>query len=423
MLFSLFAATVLLSCHAVFHQDRFVISFWVDPIVPTNEFLFEYTRIASANFTAVLGGFGATDPASVTASIATCAALDLVCIPSACETAPDAPGPSGSCVGLPGAWGFQLKDEPSASDFPALRIWADSVSQRSPDALRFINLLPNYANTVQWGTGDYESYVTSFINIVHPDILCFDAYPIFSQIQPFPFDDPSNETQAGYLRNLATIRTAALNANLPFWNFFNSMPYGGRSDLTEAQMKWQVFTALAHGSKGALYFCYWTPTGTTFEYANAIITRRAVWGAPETAPIIYVPGPHFEHAHTINTKLRNFGQQLFYSNSTNIEYARSNSSAVIINVDGNDINSISGSGCGTGFDTVIGLFDMSNSSSRGVLIVNNDVTTPTLYTLGLVTPNATILEDGAPIYDDAPDIVGLQIYIEAGDARLLIFPQ
>ena len=39
-----------------FIQDRFVISFWVDPIVDTNFFVSEYQTIAFANFTALMGG-------------------------------------------------------------------------------------------------------------------------------------------------------------------------------------------------------------------------------------------------------------------------------------------------------------------------------------------------------------------------------
>ena len=38
-------------------------------------------------------------------------------------------------------------------------------------------------------------------------------------------------------------------------NYFNSMVFGGKRDPTEAQIRWQVFTSLAYGAKGVLYFC------------------------------------------------------------------------------------------------------------------------------------------------------------------------
>eukprot|EP01050_Picozoa_sp_SAG11_P030835 SAG11_NODE_9294_length_925_cov_1.048426_3_plen_77_part_01 len=39
------------------------------------------------------------------------------------------------------------------------------------------------------------------------------------------------------------------------------MPFVGHADPTEAQLAWQIFTSLAMGAKGVLYFCYWSPAG------------------------------------------------------------------------------------------------------------------------------------------------------------------
>ena len=33
---------------------------------------------------------------------------------------------------------------------------------------------------------------------------------------------------------------------IPVWIFFNNMPFGSHGDPTEAQLRWQVFTALAY---------------------------------------------------------------------------------------------------------------------------------------------------------------------------------
>lgn len=43
-------------------QPKIALSFWVDPVVPPSEFSDRYAEIAAANFTAVLGGFGALTP-------------------------------------------------------------------------------------------------------------------------------------------------------------------------------------------------------------------------------------------------------------------------------------------------------------------------------------------------------------------------
>jgi alpha-galactosidase len=394
-------------------QDRFSISLWVDPIVSPSSFVREYARLASANFTVLLGGFGATDASTVNASLAACASTGLACVPSACETGPDGPD---SCVGLPHAWGWQMKDEPSADEFPALRVWADSVSERSPGTLRFINLLPNYASAGALGAATYDAYVDAFVAVVAPDILCFDHYPSFDAVQPFDPSNESNTTQAGYVRNLKIMRAAAQRAGIPFWNFFNAMPFNNRSDVTPAQLRWQAFVSLAYGAKGLLYFTYWTPEGSSFVWSGGIIARRAAWPA---GAIEYVEGPHFAHAAALNAKVRAFGDTLLNASSTAVVLVRGGAAPVAVG-ENTDITSVSNSGQGSNFSAVLGFFSLP-SGSRGALVVNGDVSAPALLTIGLASPSAPILENGAPVYDDAPDLPGLQLSIEAGDARLLEF--
>lgn len=104
----------------------------VDPIVPPSRFPAEYKRIADANFTVLLGGFGATTPATVKQQIAAASAVGLATVPSIC---------GGDCANLSGAWGFQIADEPGAAAFASL---APLVATAKADGqLAFVNLLPN----------------------------------------------------------------------------------------------------------------------------------------------------------------------------------------------------------------------------------------------------------------------------------------
>ena len=250
-----------------------MISAWVDPVVPPSEFAAQYATFAAAGFTTLLGGFGATTPSAVAASLAAAAAAGLEALPSACETAAG-PGPNGTCVGLasPALRGFQMFDEPAVTDFAALAAWAASVASRAPGALRFINLLPNYASGAL-GASTYQEYLTEFVATVRPDMLCFDHYPVFGLGSATAAND--NATMAGYIRNLAAVRSVAAAAGLPFYNFFGAMPFNGRADISESQLRWQVWTSLAHGASGVLYFCYWSPAGADFAWASALMTPRA----------------------------------------------------------------------------------------------------------------------------------------------------
>lgn len=96
-----------------------------------------------------------------------------------------------------------------------------------------INLLPNYALAVALGTSTYGEYVASFIATVHPQVLCMDHYPHFDDADP---DAVSNVTMAGYHRNLYVFRIQSLEAGIPFWNFFNSMPFADYKPPTLAQV-------------------------------------------------------------------------------------------------------------------------------------------------------------------------------------------
>ena len=412
--------------------DRFLISAWVDPVVPPSEFPAQYATFAAAGFTTLLGGFGATTPAAVAASLAAASAAGLEALPSACESAAG-PGPNGTCVGLasPSLRGFQMYDEPSASDFSALAAWATSVAARAPGALRFINLLPNYASVGALGTRDYASYLAQYIATVKPDMLCFDHYPVFGPGSATATDD--NATMAGYVRNLGAVRTAAAAAGLPFFNFFGSMPFNGRADLSEAQLRWQVYTSLAHGAAGLLYFCYWSPAGSDFAWANALMTPRVpLAGGGGGGDGGYAPGPHYAQAARINAKLAVLGDFLLRARSTAVFAANgTGAGAAPAPAPAAPVLTIGGAGAGPAWSLLAGAFDLPAAAApytRALLLTNQDPDAPALAALTLAPgAEAAAFEldaaSGAvrPALDDAPALPGWQLALEAGDARLLVF--
>ena len=125
-------------------QDRFAISFFIDPLVPPAQFDRRYAEVAGANFTLLINGGGAGTPAAVAAQIAACAKHDLRLIASTCggswncgDTATNATWASSSkvhtifnastdtCTATTATgplsntlWGWDLRDEPSTQCFP-----------------------------------------------------------------------------------------------------------------------------------------------------------------------------------------------------------------------------------------------------------------------------------------------------------------
>jgi hypothetical protein len=387
-----------------FQQDRFAIGFWVDP--PADEKIQQrYQQIADANFTLVIGGFGATRNRQVQEQLALCRKLGLRAIVDVPHKSTDKLVPDQRAL-----WGYLWYDEPSLAQFPSLARDVAQIRQLRPGKLTFINLLPDYAPATALGTPDYKTYVHQFIDQVQPDVLCMDYYP---QFRP----EKRKDGRPGYLNCLAVMREESLRGKIPFWNFFNIMPYGPHSDPTEAQLRWQIFSSIAYGAKGVLYFCYYTPEGGEFPKGGAIIGRNDK------------PTRHYEQARRINAEVKALGPTLMQLTSTRVVHVArpgrgepaTDTSATLA---GGPVRRISGDPVP---DCIVGEFSLPDGR-RAALIQNYDFAYTSWPTVEFDVPADQVLEvskttgKAAPIEDDSPAMQGTQVSLDAGDARLFILP-
>ena len=180
--------------------------------------------------------------------------------------------------------GFQLYDEPSQGNFAGLANWSAQIKSLRPDKLRFINLFGAAAR--QFKTlDDYEKYVADFVQTVQPQLLSMDFYPFFPEggvAAAPPFDSPCPASNQGeclnskdkYGATLGVLRRQALKAGIPFWNFFNAMPFASHHyDPTEAQLRWQAMTSLAYGASGVMYFCYWVSMSAVKKAIGKVVGK------------------------------------------------------------------------------------------------------------------------------------------------------
>lgn len=378
-----------------FVQDRLAIGFWVDP--PADERMEEhYADIAAANFTVVLGGFGARTPEQIRRQVALCRKNGLRALVwgggAPADKLPEAD---------PACWGYLLRDEPSTGDFAALRGQVDAVRQARPGALALINLFPNYANAQQLGCPTYDEHVRRFVAEVHPDVLSMDHYPMMQ---------PGADTRQAYCDNLAVMRKYALQEGIPFWNFFNTMPFGPHFDPTESGIRWQVFTSLAYGAKGILYFCYWTPRGGEFPKGGAIITAEG----RKTR--------HYDQARRINAAVKALGPTLMQLTSTAVVRLAPGADPAALK--DTPIRALKPSPAG---DYLLGVFRHADGR-RAVLLQNYDylyTSWPTVeFDADLSQVREVSQETGKeePVVDDSPDMPGLQLSLDAGGARLFLLP-
>lgn len=381
---------------ARFVQDRFAIGFWVAPRTDENLDA-RYAEIAGANFTFVIGLCGAERPVPASEQLALCEKHGLKAIIPV-ENRPLEQLPDGAAC-----WGYGIVDEPDASRFPELRKTVDTLRTLRPGRLGYINLFPDYATPAQLATRTYEEHVTRFMREVQPDVLSMDHYPIFK---------PDADGRDGYCRNLEVIRRASLEAGIPFWNFFNAMPYGPHTDPTEAQMRWQIFASVAHGAKGVMYFCYWTPRGAEFPKGGAILTadgRRT---------------RHYEEARRLNARLKNLGPTLMQLTNTSmrrLKQAGADAKPDPAILDGSGLRGMSEG------DYLVGTFRHADGR-RAVLVCNYHFAYSAWPTVTFDVEAGRVMEVSQQtgreqaIVDDSPDLPGLQVSLDAGEGRLFLLP-
>lgn len=381
-----------------FVQDRIAIGFWVPP--PGEETtLSRYREIADANFTVVLGGFGA-DAAK---QIDLCERVGLRAVVHA--SGPVEKWPDGeSC------WGYMLVDEPATDAFPELAKRADEVRQKRPGRFGYINLLPNYAPAGMLGPGGYDGHVAAFIKQVQPEVLSMDHYPLMR---------PEGDSRESYLQNLATMRKYSLAARVPFWNFFYSMPFNDRLDPTEAQMRWQIYSTLAYGGKGILYFCYWTPgkgAGGAGEF-------------PKGGAIITAEGRrtrHWDEARRMNAEVKAMGPVLMQLTSTAVVRLKPDTDPTAA-LAGTPLKSVRPVPGDPPADYLVGAFKHKDGR-RAVLINNYSYMFTAWPTVEFDSDPADVREvDKAtgklvPAVDDSPEMKGFQVSLGAGDGRLFVLP-
>jgi len=140
----------------------------------------------------------------------------------------------------PALYGYHIKDEPPASDFPELAKAVAAVRQLAPGKWPYINLFPGYGDS-------YDKYLEDFVQLCHPTALSFDRYSIIG-------DTGSGELDELFWSTIAQVRDSAIRHKLPLWNIVLTSPHWRYRDLTEADIRVQIWGSLVYGARGLAYY-------------------------------------------------------------------------------------------------------------------------------------------------------------------------
>ena len=222
----------------------------------------------------------------------------------------------------PALFNYHIIDEPGAAAFPTLAAIREILHEADPMHEAYINLLPNYASPEQLGNPTYHAHVEAYIRSVRPEIISYDHYH-FLKGEPKEekvFTDAREERiyndafsgtdgytcldRPGFFTNIEEIRALSVQYGIPFMVIVLVVEHGPYRNLTEQEIRWEVWQSVAYGSSRLSYFTYWTPgtdgsDGEEFwHWKNGMIT---VTGERT---------PHYEMVARINRELVRVGGQL-----------------------------------------------------------------------------------------------------------------
>lgn len=161
----------------------------------------------------------------------------------------------------PGVRGYYLRDEPPKGVLRAVCDAHRIMLELAPDKLPFINQFPFHGNIHErYGFGSWPEYLDRFVEASGATQLSYDCY---CQMMEGPSENPL------YFQNLEYMRDASLRHDIPFWNIVLATPHFRYRAPSKDDMRWQIYTSLAYGCRGILYFTWYTPL--TCNYRDAPI--------------------------------------------------------------------------------------------------------------------------------------------------------
>lgn len=112
--------------------------------------------------------------------------------------------------------------------------------------------------------GTYEDYVYRWAR-TKPDVLCYDHYPFLT----------NNGFKSDYYTNMEIIRRQSLSHKINFWTYIQSVGMAPTFRApSQSDLRYHIYTSLAYGAKGYIYFTYWTPPYGSEGFNNGLILEN-----------------------------------------------------------------------------------------------------------------------------------------------------
>ena len=291
----------------------------------------------------------------------------------------------------PAFMGFVLGDEMGIAQHARLGVVNQYLLKKDPKHLPYYNLLPLYAFPNR--EGEYQTMVQDYIDTVKPGLVSWDHYR-----QMFEGGDENT-----YWKNLQLMRDLCGKAKIPFNQIIVSLKHMGYRECSEVDLRWQVFTSLAYGSRGIQYFTYWDVKELAWAGAPALMTmdgkRDAKW----------------EYAKKINHRIANLGKVLVKLTSTGVYAVEQLKPGLVGLSDTAPIKSAEGG------PLLLGCFEDA-LKRQFVMVVNRSfqqkVTAKLTLAPKLITTVEISQETGTPMTSTPTGGQPVEVVLEPGEGRL-----
>lgn len=212
----------------------------------------------------------------------------------------------GSIKNHPALLAYQLVDEPHANSYLGWKKLIAYIKERDPNHFAYINLFPMYANPsflsilahskMKKNTvNDYNNYLKLFVDEAKLELISYDHYHFFKE----------NRDGKQYFQNLALIKAAADNANVPFINILQACTIEPNWRLpNEDELRMLAYTTMTYGARGISWFLYWGPKAYGGAYQDGIRM------------------PISDHIARINLEIKALGPELMKLTSTHVYHTR-----------------------------------------------------------------------------------------------------
>jgi hypothetical protein len=150
----------------------------------------------------------------------------------------------------PAVCGFHVGDEPGTGEFAAACRAIRIQKELAPGLEPHHNLLPWHPGCEgRVGFESWSAYLDAYVRESGTGILAYDCY---SQMNPNPAAEPWGLDM--YFRNLREYGEAGRRHRLPVWVTGLSVGHFRYRCPKEDDLRWQLYTALAHGAQGIFWF-------------------------------------------------------------------------------------------------------------------------------------------------------------------------